>query len=123
MKIVEHGGSLGGYRAEFLRFPEQRFSVIILSNLSSVVPSRLARQVADLYLADDLKEDKPKPERRRAVKKPATIDIPVEMLEEYTGHFRSEEVPAEFQVLINDEFLYLRRLGGTKSPHAGNGKG
>jgi CubicO group peptidase (beta-lactamase class C family) len=111
LDIVEHGGSLGGYRAEFLRFPEQRFSVIILSNLSSIVPSRLARQVADLYLADDFGEEKPEPERR-AVKKPVTIDIPVEKLEEYTGHFRSEEVPAEFQVLMNDEFLCLRRLGG-----------
>lgn len=110
LEIVEHGGSLGGYRAEFLRFPDQRFSVIILSNLSSVVPNRLARQVADLYLEKDFKEDRPKP-KRRTVEKTAAVDIPQKMLEEYPGNFHSEEVQTGFQVLMEDGNLYLRRQG------------
>jgi hypothetical protein len=52
--IVEHDGALYGYRTEILRFPEQRFTVVCLCNVSSANPSRLARKVADIYLEKDL---------------------------------------------------------------------
>jgi CubicO group peptidase (beta-lactamase class C family) len=54
LPIVEHDGALFGYRTSLLRFPEQRFTVICLCNLSSAVPANLSRMVADLYLADSL---------------------------------------------------------------------
>lgn len=49
-RAVSHGGSWGGYRAELLRFPNQRFSVATLCNLGTIDPSALARDVADIYL-------------------------------------------------------------------------
>jgi len=52
LRVIHHGGSWMGYGAELIRFPEQSFSVICLSNSSSINPSRLAKQVADLYLSD-----------------------------------------------------------------------
>jgi CubicO group peptidase (beta-lactamase class C family) len=55
LPIVEHDGALFGYRTSLLRFPEQRFTVICLCNVSTAVPANLSRMVADLYLADDLK--------------------------------------------------------------------
>ena len=54
LPIVEHGGALFGYRAELLRFPEQKVSVICLCNISNAVPENLARKVADIYLEDKL---------------------------------------------------------------------
>jgi CubicO group peptidase (beta-lactamase class C family) len=56
LKVVEHGGAWVGFRAALVRFPEQRFSVIILANLDSIDPSGLAFKVADIYLAGLLKE-------------------------------------------------------------------
>jgi CubicO group peptidase (beta-lactamase class C family) len=53
-RAVSHGGSWGGYRAEHIRFPAQRFSVITLCNVASSDPSALARRVADVYLGDVL---------------------------------------------------------------------
>jgi CubicO group peptidase (beta-lactamase class C family) len=53
LPTVEHGGALFGYRTEFLRFPRQRFSVIVLCNVSSAYPEGLARKTADLYLQGD----------------------------------------------------------------------
>ncbi|HEY4335581.1 MAG TPA: serine hydrolase domain-containing protein [Puia sp.] len=50
-RTVEHAGSDAGYRANFLRFPEEHFSVIILANLGEVNPSNLCRRVADLFLS------------------------------------------------------------------------
>jgi CubicO group peptidase (beta-lactamase class C family) len=57
LPVVEHGGALFGYRTELLRFPQQKFSVICLCNVASAVPENLARKVADIYLADELKPD------------------------------------------------------------------
>lgn len=52
LKTVSHAGALAGYRAYYTRFPEQEFSVIILSNRNDGEPAEKAYQVADLYLAD-----------------------------------------------------------------------
>jgi CubicO group peptidase (beta-lactamase class C family) len=52
LRLVEHNGSYGGYRATLIRFPEQRFSIACFCNLASMEPGKLARQVADLYLRD-----------------------------------------------------------------------
>jgi len=57
LKMVSHAGDFAGYRAEMIRFPEQRFSVICLANVSNLNAAKLARQVADIYLADQLKPD------------------------------------------------------------------
>lgn len=42
----------------FLRFPQERFSVIVLCNLATAGPEALARKIADLYLAPDFKPTK-----------------------------------------------------------------
>ena len=52
LRIVQHGGALGGYRAVMIRFPDERLSVIVLANVSSAQPRELAMQIADLHLAD-----------------------------------------------------------------------
>jgi len=57
LKMISHGGAFVGFRADMIRFPEQNFSVICLANLGSFDPSRLARKVADIYLADEFKEN------------------------------------------------------------------
>ena len=54
LKTVSHGGSAVGYVAHYLQFPEQNFSIIVLSNLSSFSPAQLSRKIADLYLEDQL---------------------------------------------------------------------
>ena len=63
LPIVEHGGALFGYRTEILRFPEQRFTVLCLCNLSIADPSGLSRKVADVYLEKSLQPaaEPPKP--------------------------------------------------------------
>lgn len=54
LRTVDHGGALGGYRAQLLRFPDQKFSVIILANVNRFNPSRMAQRVADIYLENEL---------------------------------------------------------------------
>ncbi len=57
LKIIQHGGAFVGYRAEMIRFPEHRFSVILLANRADANPTRMAYQVADLFLKDKFKQE------------------------------------------------------------------
>jgi len=59
LPTVSHGGAWVGYRAQLLRFPKQKFSVACLCNLASANPTRLAREVAVVYLGDLMKPAEP----------------------------------------------------------------
>ncbi|MFT5266458.1 MAG: hypothetical protein ACI8YQ_005223, partial [Polaribacter sp.] len=56
LKTVRHGGAFVGFRAELLRFPEQKLSIAIFANRGDANPSRMANQVADILLKDELIE-------------------------------------------------------------------
>jgi hypothetical protein len=57
LPTVGHDGALFGYRTGILRFPQQRFTVVCLCNLSSADASSLVRAVADVYLEKNLQSE------------------------------------------------------------------
>ena len=61
LRFVAHSGSWVGFKAQLLRFPEQRFSVICLCNDESANPTALALQIADIYLADQFETTPKRP--------------------------------------------------------------
>ena len=108
---VAHGGSWGGYRAQLLRFPEQHFSVACLCNLGNAEPGKRAQQVADVFLANEMKGPKPAPEGdRQASKKKETISLPAERLSAYAGRFSSEELLATYSIGVQDGKLVLQGI-------------
>ena len=46
---VHHGGSLPGFRAEMTRFPDDRLTVIVLTNADGGAPAEIAAGVARIY--------------------------------------------------------------------------
>jgi len=68
LRTVSHSGSWAGFRASLIRFPEEKFSIICLSNLSTFNPAAISYKIADIYLADKFKEEikKEKPQEIRA---------------------------------------------------------
>jgi hypothetical protein len=50
LPLIGHGGAWAGFRAQMARFPEQKFSVIVLGNLSTLPVQKMVHQVSDLYL-------------------------------------------------------------------------
>ena len=54
LRTVVHSGIFMGYRAMIQRFPDQRWSAVMLCNLYTVSPETLALRMADIYLADAL---------------------------------------------------------------------
>ena len=50
LREISHGGATAGYRAYLTRFPDERVSVAVLCNAGTANTSRVAHDVADLYL-------------------------------------------------------------------------
>lgn len=50
LPTLGHSGADAGYRADVVRFPDQRLVVTALCNLSNIAPAALTRQVAEVYL-------------------------------------------------------------------------
>lgn len=91
-KIVMHGGSWAGYRTEMMRFPDNRFTVICISNLGSIDPSRLSQQVADIYLEDKINSSP-------AQKVPLTTAEIEQFIGVYQGKYLTVEITAKDSVL------------------------
>src|SRR5579884_198857 len=106
LQTVGHGGADAGYRADFLRFPEERFTVIVLANRSDANPGALTRRVADLYLADRLG---PVPgEAPAPPAEPSQKTLTPDQLAEYAGDFFSDELTAIYTLQLRDGALTLR---------------
>jgi CubicO group peptidase (beta-lactamase class C family) len=50
LKTIRHGGAFVGFRAELLRFPEQRLTIAVFANRADANASLKANQVADVLL-------------------------------------------------------------------------
>jgi hypothetical protein len=83
VRTIAHSGSDAGFRSDYLRFPDQRFSVVLLSNLSSVDVDGLARQVADIYLADQLG---PRP-KTQTLATPQETQVDPKLYDNYIGDY------------------------------------
>jgi CubicO group peptidase (beta-lactamase class C family) len=75
LKTVRHSGWHSGYRSHFMRFPDQKFSVIILANVRAIDPRLKAEQVAEIFLKDQLQP------------KPNEVSVPEEVLKKYEGDY------------------------------------
>src|SRR5687767_3002095 len=116
LPTVSHGGSDAGYRSAFLRFPEQRFGVAALCNVSTANPSLLASRVAEVYLGDRMTKPAPRPA-------PATEpEVPVAAadLARYAGIYWSDETAQARAFVVDGDRLHasqgeqkraLRHLG------------
>ncbi len=57
LRVIAHGGSWGGFRGHFFRFPDQKFAVATFCNLTNSGPDSLAAKVAAIYLGDRMQPD------------------------------------------------------------------
>jgi CubicO group peptidase (beta-lactamase class C family) len=108
LRTVSHSGSWVGYRSAVLRFPDQRFSVICLANVSTLGPMERCLEVADIYLADAFKA----PAVRKAEAKPAFITLPASELEARAGNYRDERGGTWASLSVKDGGLALAEGGG-----------
>jgi len=113
-QINDHSGSFIGYRTELLRFPEHRFSVIVLSNVPTAEADKLARVVADIWLADKFKPGglTTGPGAAPATAPPAkpseSPSLTEAQLREFTGDFVSDELEVVWSLRLEQGQLVAR---------------
>jgi CubicO group peptidase (beta-lactamase class C family) len=109
LNTVDHAGGDAGYRSDMTRFPDQHFSVAVLCNSADTDPTSLVRKVADIYLAQDLKE----PEQAAGAKAPApstSITLAEEQLAGFAGLYWNRD---------DDQFLKAYMKDGKLCASAG----
>jgi CubicO group peptidase (beta-lactamase class C family) len=103
LKTIHHTGSMGGYRAVYLRFPEEAFSVIILGNVDSFQPLDRAYEVADIMLADNMQDKAAEvtpPENLPQASPETNVSaaLPAGLPENMAGTYYSPELNASYQL-------------------------
>jgi len=87
LKRVSHSGGFAGFSAQMARFPGQKFTVVCLANLETISPSRLCRQIADIYLADKLEKAEKETQEKEKVK---AVNLSKQELEDKVGNYQDE---------------------------------
>ena len=113
LKTISHGGADAGYRTFLVRFPEQKTSVVVFSNLANFNPGSMAYKIADLYLEDHLvvaeksgsenKEPNPANHPKRPDFDPKQVD-----LKEFSGSYYSPELQTVYHIALENLKLVAR---------------
>jgi len=90
LRVVQHGGSWGGFRAQLLIFPDQRFGVTTFCNLTTAGPDSLAQKVAAIYIGDKMQPDTAAAWTEALAKEPR-VEATAATLGELAGVWRNEE--------------------------------
>ena len=121
LRTVRHGGSSGGFGSEFLRFPDERTTVICFCNRNDASPDFLAEEVAGLWLDDrfpaasagreTVGEDSESAEETG--NSGVAYEPTDEQLESWIGTFRRGKPPSYLRVEREGDQLLLQIFGMT----------
>jgi CubicO group peptidase (beta-lactamase class C family) len=88
LKRIQFTGGVPGYSAAITRFPEQKFTVICLSN-SDISPWDMSKKIADIYLAEKLE---PLAKNTQNVRRQEEHTVtPADELRDMTGAYRAPD--------------------------------
>lgn len=104
---VQHGGSDAGYRAFVSRFPDQDFSLVVLSNNGRFNPRRIAAEVTDLYLNPLYVTPAPRAQNDT----PKLVTLNQNQLSKYVGSYWNYQDAFATEIQIKDGSLFLTRNG------------
>lgn len=107
LRTISHGGAFVGFRAELIRFPEQKLSIAIFANRGDASPSRMSLEIADILLKDVY----PKKLSREA--KSIMAVTPVKLsdkeLQKWAGDYWSTSNEYSRKIYLKDNALYYSR--------------
>ena len=105
-KTIGHGGGFVGFRSSFVRFPEQKFSVVIFSNRRDANLSKMSMEVAEIFLIDKLIHRQFDSDNDEVIKESDTIEFSKEQI---TGHYELDSTSYEVivKIGINNDSLFV----------------
>lgn len=101
LTVIKHSGNMSGYRAHIVSFPEQKFTVIALSNNSAILPRVIVEKLADIYLEGQLKPDVPN-QKKFTESLPQAITLSEKEALRYTGIYAHPESGRFFKLSVKD---------------------
>lgn len=101
LPLITHSGNMFGYRARIGSFPDQKLTVIALSNNMAIFPSVIVEKLADIYLEGQLKPDVPSPKKVAETLPPAIALSEKEALR-YAGMYANLETGKVFKLSFKD---------------------
>lgn len=115
LKTIRHGGAFVGFRAELLRFPEQKVSIAIFANRGDANPSRIANEVADIILKEFLEQA---PQEEKEEPKENKVEAPevVFELNQLLGDYELQPGLLATVSLNNDTLNVLQKWNGSTYP-------
>ena len=110
LRTVGHSGSSWGFRTQLVRFADPALSIAVSCNQDQINASRLARQVADYYLADELgpREEDDDSGRREQEMPAEPLELTANQLTQFAGEFYSPELDATYRFAVTDSGLVVR---------------
>lgn len=108
LPTFRHGGAWMGYRAAVRRYPGQHFTILLLSNTSSIYFD--IGQIASLYLADELA---PSGQAPAEYTPPIPVDLEAAELARWEGSYWNEPGMLLRTIESRDGSLYYVRGGGS----------
>ena len=110
LRTIAHTGSLTGFRTALMRFPDQRFTAIILCNTPSANLPQLVGALAHVYLGDRMTSGSGSGQAGGLSHPPPPPPL-VTASEgaDYIGTYRSEELDAVYVVAADSGRLVMRR--------------
>jgi hypothetical protein len=99
---VSHGGSLAGYRTNFLRLPGEKLTVVTLCNNATANVTRLTQMVAELYAPAGMSA----PAAVAAAappQAPTQTAIPRELGQVLAGVYYSAELEATYRIVAGSD--------------------
>ena len=107
LRTVGHSGSWRGFRSHLMRFPDQKFGVVILCNVDTFNPLSLAEKVADLYLAEVLAPVEASASEKAAEPAEDVKSEPLapEQLTEFEGDYYTEELDTTYTIGVSEDGL------------------
>jgi CubicO group peptidase (beta-lactamase class C family) len=104
--IISHGGGVAGWTAESAYYPDQRCSVIVLTNAmppaSDLTPQPIARAIANRILEDALKSVPP-PQVDKTIQP--------KLFPEYIGKYNYSDVQAVMEITVEKDRIFATISG------------
>ena len=118
LRLVSHGGAFVGFRAETIRFPNQKVSVITFANLAEISISAIALQVADVVLAEEFAsaartQSISTTKASAKVSEPEFIQLPAESLDRFVASYLDQASGNVIEIRRSEDALLLQAGGQT----------
>lgn len=99
---ISHGGGIYGFSTDISRFPDDKITVIVLTNIQGSPAGKVSNDLAAIVFG--AKYDIPQ-ERKE-------IEVDVKILKKYVGEYKIEQPSITLSILIVDDGKLLGQLAG-----------